>query len=196
MTKNRSISLQLNEQQLTYIQNALEEHFRLRMGQVNIGELTDDLASQNVDLSKENPNHDAEFDAYIQRRDIGLQILKQYMDVCLGPGTARRQKTQEVIDEIDLWHTIRHFLWSIRSEDDKEKTKYCTAADKPVQFGNEPLPIIKETEPNADNYASIESIIEAVRSEHLISSTDTINGRMFCDGWEAACDKMLEKLKR
>lgn len=194
MNEERKITVELTKQQLVYIQNALEEHFRLRMGQVSIGGLTDDLAAQNVDLSTDNPNHDAEFDAFIERRNRGLEILKEYMNVCLGTNIVRYQKTQEVIDEIDLWHTIRHFLWSIRPESEKEKTEYCTAADKPCQFGNEPLPKIEVAETSiADkNIVPIKNIIEAVRSEHAIGSTETINGQMFCDGWEAACDRILK----
>lgn len=195
MNEERKITVELTKQQLVYIQNALEEHFRLRMGQVSIGGLTDDLAAQNVDLSTDNPNHDAEFDAFIERRDRGLEILKEYMHVCLGANIVRYQKTQEVIDEIDLWHTIRYFLWSIRPESEKEKTKYCTAADKPCQFGNEPLPKIEiaYSTPTA-NKKSTEDIIESIRAKHRLGSTETTNGLMFCDGWEAACDEMLQQL--
>lgn len=196
MNEERKITVELTKQQLVYIQNALEEHFRLRMGQVSIGGLTDDLAAQNVDLSTDNPNHDAEFDAFIERRDRGLEILKEYMNVCFGTNIARYQKTQEVIDEIDLWHAIRHFLWDIRPESEKEKTKYCTAADKPCQFGNEPLPKIEiANSTQTASKKSAEDVIESIRAKHRLGSTETINGLMFCDGWEAACDEMLQELK-
>ena len=138
--KDKRITIELTKQQLVYIQNALEEHFRLRMGQVNIGGLTDDLAMQNVDLSDSNPNRSREFDAYIERRDRGLEILRDYMKVCLGSDSTRYQKTPEVIDEIDLWVAIRHFIWSIAPENVREKTRFCTAADTPLYMGNEPPP--------------------------------------------------------
>lgn len=55
MKGTKKYTIELTENQVGVIQNALEEYFRLRMGQ-NF-DFCNDIASLNVDLSPENSNH-------------------------------------------------------------------------------------------------------------------------------------------
>ena len=125
----------MSDKQLRYIMNALEEHFRLRMGQALIGGLTDDLCFQSVDL--DGADRKQKFDEAIDRRDRGLEKLQEYMNICFEDGWKRKQKTKEVIDEIDMWHVIRHFFWEQRPAD--KRPRWVVDADPVYLFGDEPM---------------------------------------------------------
>lgn len=136
----RRILLAVTDEQLRCIINALEEHFRLRMGQTYI-ELVDDLCFQNiVPEGEDGKMSDRQFNDCIIRRDEAREKLQEFMDICFNRDWRRQQKTEEVINEIDLWRMIRHWRWSQR---DHEERGYGVESYPVYQFGSEPLPEIK-----------------------------------------------------
>ena len=134
------ISLTVTERQLKLINRALEDFFRMRMGQTYI-DLLDDLCFQNIEPEGENGKLSSEqFDDAIQRRDMAREKLQELYDICLGPGLERRQKREDVQNAIDVWHVIRHWLWEQRPPD---KRGDGTDSYPVFRLGTEPLPEIK-----------------------------------------------------
>ena len=134
-----NITITMTETQYKYVMGALEEHFRLRMGQTFI-DLVDDLAFQNIERDKDGKIDDKVFNECIQRRDDGHVKLQEFYEACCGRSLKRWQKTEEVQNEIDLWSFMRHFLWSQRPID---KRGNGVASYPPIQFGTEPPPAIR-----------------------------------------------------
>ena len=97
--------LKITEKQLSIIQNALEEYFRLRMGQCH--DFTTDFCSMGVDLSPENPNHDRIFDRYIVRRNAMLEVMSAAFRIGWN-GTFLEEKTPEMLIAEDIWDCIRY----------------------------------------------------------------------------------------
>lgn len=70
----KKVTIELTERQARTVQVALEEYFRLRMGQANLNGLADDLAFDVYDRSKDTTGKG--FDLAIQRRDNINHVLK------------------------------------------------------------------------------------------------------------------------
>ena len=134
-------SVQLNERQLRLIQNALEEWFRLRMGQTS--DLAAALAFQHFDYS----NHtQEEFKERIRRRDDGEALLKQAMKMFAFDADNHWQKTDQVLVASDMWLVIRNFFWHQLPEG---KRKFWTTDADPVYlWGPEPGIKIEKCETN------------------------------------------------
>ena len=116
----------LTEEQARVIIAALEEYFRLRMGQS--GQFADDLASLGRDLSPENPKHKEIFDGFIQRRDHLNRIMQAVFQIAFEPDGCT-QKTEDMLVAEDIWDAFRvatgRSLWN-----------------RAIQSGDEPLPKI------------------------------------------------------
>jgi predicted transcriptional regulator len=126
--------LEVTQEQLSVINEALEEYFRIRMGQ--FWDLADNLAVQNVDLSPENPEHEKIFDLFINTRDCIREILETVNRIL---GLQLRKKTDRMLVAEDIWQVIRHQMWKDRGN----KDNWCVDSREPVQWGNEPLPKIE-----------------------------------------------------
>ena len=138
----KTIVMRMSENQLRLIQDALEEHFRLRMGQVNLDGLADDLCQQNIDFGDPGTEeHDRLFDNYIERRENAMQKLREFMDICFDNSWERKQKTENVICEIDIWHVIRHFFW--KQKPPEKRLDWTVDAYPPSREGTEPLPTVE-----------------------------------------------------
>ena len=96
--------IMLSENQLRVIQVALEEYFRLRMGQDF--EFCDDMAGLNTDLSPENPNHDKIFDKFLNRRDSLRHVMKAFFNIAFDHGYLEN-KTDDMLVAEDIWDSIR-----------------------------------------------------------------------------------------
>ena len=121
----------VTEEQMRVMQIALEEYFRLRMGQD--GSFTEDMASIGHDLSPENPNHERLFDQFIHRRNHLSEIMKCYFRICFAPYIYPDNKTKDMLIAEDLWDAIKC------SRNSKNSTRA-------MQTGPEPSPIIEKEE--------------------------------------------------
>lgn len=133
----KKFALELTENQMQLVKEALEEYFRIRMNQW--WDLSDSLARKNVDFSRENPNHEKIFDDYIIRRDCVRCALESVGRMLWGPnGYTIGPKTEEELIAEDIWQVIRYTLWNERHEPGEDT--WCVDSRKPMQCSKEPLP--------------------------------------------------------
>lgn len=130
--------LEMDEEQLSVVNEALEEYFRIRMGQWS--GLADDLSAQNVDFHMENKEvYSRVFDRYINTRDCIRQIFESVSRIlCDG----LRKKTKRMLVAEDIWQVIRHQQWIDRGA----KDDWCVDAMEPMQFSDRLLPKIEVTD--------------------------------------------------
>lgn len=118
----------LTENQMRVTQIALEEWFRLRMGQG--GEFCNDLARMETDLDPKNPEHERLFDAYIARRDHMREIMGAFFRIAFEPFGYLKEKTEDMLIAETVWDSIR-----------------CARGQNqwgmPLQMGSEPCPEIE-----------------------------------------------------
>ena len=120
----------LTENQVRVTQAALEEYFRLRMGQTF--DFANDIASQGVDLSPDNPKHDWLFDMYICNRDWIRGILDGMFKILWIPYGTPSEKTDDMMIAECIWDAIRFSRGQSRW-------------NEPFKIGTEPVPkIVKE----------------------------------------------------
>lgn len=125
--------LKVTEKQLSIIQAALEEYFRLRMGQDF--DFTTDFCSMGVDFSQENPNHGRIFDRYIDRRDAMREAMRAAFRIGYGAKGYLEEKTPDMLIAEDIWDSIRCARGLGRWGD-----------NRPLHLGEEPPIEIKEVE--------------------------------------------------
>lgn len=131
MKESKKYTIELTENQVRVIQNALEEYFRLRMGQDF--DFSMDMAMLNTDLSPENQNHDKLFDDYIKRRDHLRQLMRAYFGIAFEPNGYLEAKTDDMLIAECIWDAIRCVRGLSRFE-------------QPLHTGSEPVPKIKVSE--------------------------------------------------
>ena len=124
----KTYKVTLTEKQMVVIQNALEEYFRLRLGQTI--DFADDITSMGVDLSDKNPNKDWCFDMHIANREWVEEIMKAMFRVLWKPYGVPEEKTNEMMVAECLWDSIRCA---------RGKSHYPFA----LQLGSEPIPEIE-----------------------------------------------------
>lgn len=122
-------TIELTEKQLSIVQNALEEWFRLRMGQDM--DFCDDLAKMNADLSPDNPQHKQIFGYYISRRDHMREIMKAFFRIAFEPFGYLTEKTKDMLIAETIWDAIRCARGQSRW-------------GKPLALGGEPCPKIEK----------------------------------------------------
>ena len=127
-----NVSVTMTDEQLRLINTALEEYFRLRLNQW--WDFADDVCSEGIDFSNKKPNNDKVFDNYIVRRDA-LKASFEALFRQLTPNNCI--KSQNCIDMIDMWETIRHWFWEQRSE--KDKKSWTVDSTPPLHEGQYPL---------------------------------------------------------
>ena len=131
MREEKKYTIELTENQVSVIQNALEEYFRLRMGQYF--EFCDDLASINADLSPDNPNHERLFDMYIARRDHMEEVMRVFFRIAFEPTGYLKEKTDDMLIAECIWDAIRC-------------TRGLSNWGSPLHTGSEPVPKIEVSE--------------------------------------------------
>ena len=129
--KKEKYTVTLTEEQMRVVQNALEDYFRLRMGQDY--SLSEDLASMTEDLSPSNPDHEKIFDRYVNRRNCMNEILRAYFRIAFGPMGCPDEKTDDMMTAECIWDAIRF-----------ERGLSRWGSVLPV--GPEPVPEIKKVE--------------------------------------------------
>ena len=123
----KKVTIELTERQARTVQVALEEYFRLRMGQANLNGLADDLAFDIYDRSKDDTGKG--FDLAIQRRDNINHVLKAIFHMAWPIYGAPEKKSEPVLIAGDIWSQLR---WEMSTKDPYMST--------PVQLGPDPLP--------------------------------------------------------
>ena len=135
----RKVKLIITEKQLRRIMVALEEYFRLRLGQAL--DFADDICLQNLKIPESDPERTEVFDRYIERRDAVKEGIESLIINVAAEGDWRRlQKTEETIEVIDIWHVIRHWFWQQRPV--TERSSWTVDADPVFSMSEEPLPQI------------------------------------------------------
>lgn len=119
-------TITLTEQQIRVTQNALEEYFRLRMGQQR--DFCDDLASIGRRLTT-----DKIFESYIGRRDHLEEIMRAFFKIAFEPFGYLKEKTDDMMIAETIWDSMRFARGESRW-------------DEPLQIGPEPCPKIERTE--------------------------------------------------
>lgn len=123
----KKVTIELTERQARTVQAALEEYFRLRMGQANLNGLADDLAFDLYDRSKDTTGKG--FDLAIQRRDNINHVLKAIFHMAWPIYGAPEKKSEPVLIAGDIWSQLR---WEMSAKEPYAAT--------PIQLGPDPLP--------------------------------------------------------
>lgn len=123
----KKVIVELNETQARIVLIAVEEWFRLRLGQYS--DLAYGLAFLGYDHNKAKPG---EFDRRIQRRDALLEIVKAMLNIAFPCYGTPEGIPSEVHVASDIWSALRYELSS--KDDAWNRT--------PFQMGPEPLPKI------------------------------------------------------
>lgn len=123
----KKVIIELTERQARTVQVALEEYFRLRMGQANLNGLADDLAFDVYDRSKDTTGKG--FDLAIQRRDNINHVLKAIFHMAWPIYGAPEKKSEPVLIAGDIWSQLR---WEMSTKEPYVAT--------PIQLGPDPLP--------------------------------------------------------
>ena len=133
MKETKKYTIELTENQVRVIQDALEEYFRLRMGQYT--EFCADMADLNADLSPDNPHHELIFDRYIQRRDHMEEVMRAFFRIAFEPIGYLKEKTDDMLIAECIWDAIR----CVRG---------LSNWSSPLHTGSEPVPKIEVSERN------------------------------------------------
>lgn len=134
-------TITMTEAQLRTVNTALEEFFRVRMGQM--GDLADSLAGLDVDFSRDNPMHSQIFDAYIQRRDATRIALDAAKNIAFGQHNYPSPGEDARICE-DVWQVIRHQLWL----DNPDRLEYTVDSREPLLVSQQPIATIRKASDN------------------------------------------------
>ena len=95
----------LTEDQARVTQEALEEYFRLRLGQGS--QFADNLAFMGVDLDRDNPEHDRIFDRCICKRDSVREVMGSIFRIIWPPYGTLMEKTDDMLIAETVWDFIR-----------------------------------------------------------------------------------------
>lgn len=135
---DEKFQIELTGAQAKLIERALEEFFRLRMGQYS--EFAEDMALDGFDYA----NHtDEEFVERMKRRDEINCAMEAVKRIIWPPFGTNIKRTPEEDNVIDIWHVIRHELYLAGGGDPRA---WVTMADKPFQMGQYPLPKMRKIE--------------------------------------------------
>lgn len=130
--KIKKVVLELNEAQAGIVQVALEEWFRLRMGQSY--DLANDLAFMGYKHDKEHPEL---FDAVITKRNSLECVIKAMFNIAWPHyGTPKEVEPRTHIAS-DIWSVLRHKIWQAQDHE-----SWSMAGATPIQLGPETLPKI------------------------------------------------------
>ena len=135
--KIKKVRLELNEAQAMVVQVALEEWFRLRMGQSF--DLANDLAFMGY---KRDEAHPERFDACITKRNSLEYVIKAMFNIAWPHYGTPHEVEPRTHTASDIWSVLRHELWKARTDGTDQ---WCMAAATPIKLGPEPLPTVTVT---------------------------------------------------
>jgi hypothetical protein len=119
----KKVILELSETQARTVLAAVEEWFRLRMGQET------DLADGLVFLNYKRDDHN--FDSAIQRRNAVIQVIRAMFRIAWPLYGTPGEIPPEVHVASDIWSALR---WELSEKGEWDRT--------PFQMGPEPMPKI------------------------------------------------------
>ena len=129
--------LELTEAQLRVINAALEEYFQLPLNQW--GDLADRLAFKGFPPEKEEARERA-FDCCIAKRGAVRTVFEAAGKILWGYEIPPKDDQQLIAE--DIWQVIRHQLYL----DSGSTDTWRVDAREAIQWGPEPLPMIKRIE--------------------------------------------------
>lgn len=122
----KKVTIELTEEQARIVLVAVEEWFRLRMGQQS--ELANGLAFLGYDYNKPDKG---EFDRRIVKRNAIMHILRAVCAIAFPDYGVPVENTPEVNIASDIWSQLR---WELSTKEAWMST--------PFQLGTEPMPKI------------------------------------------------------
>ena len=132
------IQIDLTEEQLDLMINALEVTFRIMMKQ---GSIVADLLAEmpfKKDFSGERQWERA-FDRYLIERDVASKLMTSVADVLYGDYTNRLPEDAHRYS--DIWSALRHLQYELHPHDG-----YDTRAYKPFALSDYPMMIVELVE--------------------------------------------------
>lgn len=127
----KKYEITLTENQMRVVKTALEEYFRLRLGQYM--DLCREFAFIGRDCSGDDENHKRVFDSCIQRRDHLEELMRCFFRIAFEPTGYLKEKTEDEMIAECIWDAIRFSLGQSRW-------------DSVFPIGGEPVPDIKVIE--------------------------------------------------
>ena len=127
----KKYEITLTENQMIVAEMALEEYFRLRLGQYM--DLCREFAFIGRNCSSDNENYQKVFDSCIQRRDHLEELMRCFFRIAFEPTGYLKEKTEEGMIAECIWDAIRLSLGQSRW-------------DSVLPIGSEPVPDIRVIE--------------------------------------------------
>lgn len=133
--KEHIYQVTLSESQLRLINKAVEQYFRMRMGQ--FADYVDEIAFEGFNYKE---HSDEELDSAINRRDDAAEQFKAaYRTLTAWPKLCRKTADDQRL--IDMWETIRHQFWLDKPEPKSTSTvdsrpPMNLSGDKPIKVRN------------------------------------------------------------
>lgn len=122
----KKVTIELTEKQAMIVLSAVEEWFRLRMGQ------SFDLANGLAFLGyKPDREHPEKFDLLIQRRNNIDAVIKAIFNIAFPYSSVPREVDPDVHIAGDIWSELRYQIYP--------KNEWTST---PFQMGTEPMPKI------------------------------------------------------
>lgn len=94
-------TLEVTEKQIRIMEEALEEYFRLRMGQAS--DFCDEMARIGRNLKFD----DISFGSYINRREHLRELMRAFFGIALEPFGVLGEKTEPMLIAEDMWDAIK-----------------------------------------------------------------------------------------
>ncbi len=136
--------LTISKEQAIVIKEALEEYFRLRMGQ--FGDFCDEMAQTGFKYDKTDPNNTRNFAAYIERRGEAQALFDQAMRIARSGDTRPyTPQTTEMLRAQDIWQVLRYQLYLDNGGD---PNGWSVEANRPWSRSGEKLPEIQRRNEN------------------------------------------------
>ncbi len=117
--------IELTEEQMRVAKKALEEFFRLRMGQDY--DFSNDMACLKSEITAKEP----EFTKMLARRDHMRELMRAFFAIAFEPTGYLEKKTDEMLVAEDVWEAIRYAMGQGRY-------------DCPLHVGPEPFPKVEK----------------------------------------------------
>lgn len=127
-------TLQLTEEQLSLVLRAVDLMMRTGMGQCS--DLAKWIATKGNSLKFDT---NKEFEEYLTTKNIAYSVLEGLMYGCQVKGLPSI-KSDDTLNLHTLYSAIRHEMW----KNEPDKSNWDIRAQAPIQWGKEPIPIIKK----------------------------------------------------
>ena len=130
------ITIECNEEQADLMVAALEDYFRLRMGQAD--HMAQSLADDIYEWDESNPKNQELFNEYLKRREELGNWYELLIRIAYGRGCC--WSSDRCRNAADIWRCLRHELYMTS---DCEKSDWDVRGDEPIQLGTIDLPKIE-----------------------------------------------------